>query len=477
MRQRFMVWSLYLALTPVAWGVTISNGDWVVRFNLPDQDTGFASATPDEYIGRDAMLARVNQLSNGHTGTLATYTFSGNSTCCGFAGPLLEAMENALDRGASLRFIADSNVDTAGLYGSRSLDQLAGRAVNPLVLVEDDSASGIHHNKFGLFDYGAGGRWVLTGSGNFTGGAASLQWNILVEILNDALYAAFAAEADELLAGRFHDHASKSHAHNNAPFALADSWGTNTVRFSPQPSSVVGSDNALTDVMALIDGAQDEIVFALNHITLSEIRDGLVAAADRGVRVTGSMPASSTGSGGISEDVYNHLTTPANYATTNIVHFVPICTDADHTSLDDGTHSDLLHAKYMVIDPLTDTPTLIHGSANFTFSALLSTQNNDENVIFVRHKLLARMFYAHFKRLNGTWQDRDDFWCARAPGSPAPAFQLWLTDTNGFIVQTTQDLTTDWSNTLTTVGGAIGPTAPVAGTTNTPSFYRAVRGP
>jgi len=225
----------------------------------------------------------------------------------------------------------------------------------------------------------------------------------------------------------------------------------------------------------LLDAAQDEVVFALNHITLFEIRNALVAAADRGVRVTGSMPESSTGSDGISEDVYNYLTTPGNYATSNVVHFVPVCVDATHSALDDGAEADLLHAKYMLIDPLTDTPTLIHGSANFTFSAMLSTEFNDENVVIIRHQEIARMFYAHFKRMNGHWQDRDDFWWARSPEGAPPAFQLWLTDTNRFIVQASDDLTSAWSNNLTTVGGTVGPVTPALPATPGHRVFRAVR--
>ncbi len=59
---------------------------------------------------------------------------------------------------------------------------------------------------------------------------------------------------------------------------------------------------------------------------------------------------------------------------------------------------------------LRTQPVLIHGSANFSFSALQSENSNDENILFLRHRELARVLYGHFKRATGLWQRRDDFW-------------------------------------------------------------------
>ena len=45
-----------------------------------------------------------------------------------------------------------------------------------------------------------------------------MQWNILTEIQNNDLFAAYSNEVRELLSGRFHANPDKSHAHDGARF-------------------------------------------------------------------------------------------------------------------------------------------------------------------------------------------------------------------------------------------------------------------
>jgi hypothetical protein len=135
-------------------------------------------------------------------------------------------------------------------------------------------------------------------------------------------------------------------------------------------------------------------VFALNKLNREPIRDALIAAAGRGVTIQGVMPRSDTDPGGVSDDVYNAL--------TNSVDFLPAFAEADYSALDDGTYSDLIHAKYMVIDSGTSNAVLIHGSANWTTEALVDDNSNDENTLFLRHNEIAEKFYEHFERITGT---------------------------------------------------------------------------
>ncbi len=58
---------------------------------------------------------------------------------------------------------------------------------------------------------------------------------------------------------------------------------------------------------------------------------------------------------------------------------------------------DFLHTKYMLIDPLSDDPVVISGSANFSNA---STVNNDENMLIIRgNKRVADIFLTEFMRL------------------------------------------------------------------------------
>jgi hypothetical protein len=241
--------------------------------------------------------------------------------------------------------------------------------------------------------------WVLSGSWNFTGGASSYQWNVLAEMQNNPLAMAYSNEMRELLSGRFHAHPDKSHAHDGTRFRLQGTTRDGWVRFAPYPSSAKGGSNALTDVVACIDAAQGEIVFALNKLTRLEVAEAMVRACNRGVEVHGTIPKSDREfSSDDSYDVYQALVDPGRYATANRVWMYDAFASSARIGYDEGS-SDLTHAKYMAIDPYGSEPMVVHGSANWTWSALESESSNDENVLFLPHAQMARAFAAQFNAM------------------------------------------------------------------------------
>ncbi|HNR94433.1 MAG TPA: phospholipase D-like domain-containing protein [Kiritimatiellia bacterium] len=444
----FLIIPMLLSFSATAAADSISGGAWTVIFNLPDQ-TYSTTSDPEEWAIRDALLDRINALQNGHQAALATYTFSAGTT----AGLILNAISAALARGASVSFVTDPYVDTAALFdGTNSLAILAARPVNPLVLVQDDSSDyPVMHHKLGLFDYGGTNRQVFAASWNFTTAAGSAQWNIALLAQNPLLYSIYTNEMRELLAGRFHDHSTKSHAHDGMTFRLDPGDEESWVRFAPYPESY-GGNNAARDITNAIAQAQEQIVFTLNKLTLSSIAQQLIAAADRGVRIHGVMPRSDTDPGEDSRSIYTNLLYAPNYATTNRVHMLTAYSKEDYSALDSG-ESDLIHSKYMVIDPFGENPMLIHGSANWTATALVYTNGNDENVMFIRNAKAARAFYAHFKRVTGAFMNEGDFWCEI---SSPQSVEFWTTDTNRFVLETAASPSLPWASWKTNDGGRIG---------------------
>lgn len=419
------VLALAAGMTCPAEGESVTGTDWIVHYNLPDQN--YSSEAPGEFSIRNGLVARINALQSGQTGILAAFTFSANTT----AGIILTNMQAALNRGAKIFFIADKGISTSSNYYNYSLQQLANRAVNPLVLVQaGTTTTGIMHHKFGLFHYSRTNRVVFTGSWNFTTGASYSQWNIAIEILNqDAIFNAYAQEAAELLAGRFHYDPAKSHAYYGTKFRLADAWGDCWVDFAPYPDASTGGTNALTDIVRTIQSAREEVVFALNKLTRPLVCDALIEAANRGVRINGVIPYSDWNSASDeSYAVYYYLLTN-RYATTNIVHMITPYSRADYSTLDTG-QTDLVHEKWMVIDPWGDAPLLILGSANWTASALNYTDANDENVLFLRHRDLARWFYVQFKRMTRLWPESNHNWCSLALRQHQVCATAWIADTN-----------------------------------------------
>jgi phosphatidylserine/phosphatidylglycerophosphate/cardiolipin synthase-like enzyme len=78
--------------------------------------------------------------------------------------------------------------------------------------------------------------------------------------------------------------------------------------------------------------------------------------------------------------------------------------EAEHlTGLND--HVKYLHTKYLFVDPLSDNPLLITGSANFSKA---STQNNDENMIIIRGNTnVVDIYLTEFIRLFNHYEFRD----------------------------------------------------------------------
>jgi hypothetical protein len=203
-------------------------------------------------------------------------------------------------------------------------------------------------------------------------------------------------------------HAAKSHAHDQTRFRLADTDRDGWVRFAPYPDGKYGGTNALTDILAAIDEAEDEIFFALNKLTRSGVVEALIRACNRGVIVHGVIPKSDRMLP--SQDSYpmfQQLIQPTNYLTGNRVRMVEAYYDAARTRYDNNNR-DLVHTKYMVIDPRGARPLVIHGSANWTASALVLTSSNDENIQFLPHRGMAEAFTAQFAAMTDGLRP----WCA-----------------------------------------------------------------
>ncbi|MBR6022904.1 MAG: hypothetical protein IK066_10880 [Kiritimatiellae bacterium] len=395
MRFRTAIFALAAALwgASAARGVTVTGADWRVHYNLPDQKSGANTATPDKFAIRDAWLQRIDALKKGDWACLSTYTFSGNSEASGAAGPILKAVNGALDRGATVGFVVGSGVNTASnFWPGMSLASLSKKGLK----LSKAPSGGIMHHKMGVFSYKATGEtWVLAGSWNFTGGASINQWNAMVEIRNKDLAAACSNELSQLLAGKFHADAAKVHYEG----AFKVDGGPCRVRFSPQPDGKYGGDNVLRDITNAIAAAKSEIFFGLNKLTRGDVVDQLIAACDRGVVVHGAVPLSDCAdSNRDSWEMVQRLCNPAEYKTANRVRMYLAWREADRESLD-SRQTDLIHAKYMVIDPWGDSPMVIQGSANWTAAGLVLTSSNDEDVQFLGVPGIARAFAEQFGRM------------------------------------------------------------------------------
>ncbi len=407
---RRYIWLAGLVGAALGWPAradVATGADWRVTFNRPDQTTTLTSLGAHEFDVRDRFLECLGELQAGDQGYLATYTLSGSYAQNGAAGPLLAAISNALARGAHLGFVAGNGVDLAtNFWPGCSLESLARRPGNALELSKAPP-TGIMHDKVGAFFYAATGESrLLTASWNFTAAASSQQWNVLAEFRNRELALAYSNELRQMLAGYFHSHPAKPRVpHDGTAFRTAAGWTNGWVRFAPYPSNKAGGDNAQMQITNRIGRAARQIVFALNKQTRAAVTDQLIAACDRGVEVHGVIPRSDRADpGDASYEQYARMLDPASYAGTNRIRLHEAYHKSTSTTDFDRGTSDLVHCKYLVIDPFGPEPWTIHGSANWTLTALATTNtptSNDENVLFVPDGGVAQAFLAQFAAMTG----------------------------------------------------------------------------
>jgi len=106
------------------------------------------------------------------------------------------------------------------------------------------------------------------------------------------------------------------------------------------------------------------------------------------------------------------------------------------TGLNEHVH--YVHTKFMLLDPLGQSPTTISGSANFSKA---SVQKNDENMLFITGDTrVSDLYFVEFWRLFQHWQFRDrvsqrmwDRRSAKKEGSELPPqFKLHLVDNDSW---------------------------------------------
>jgi phosphatidylserine/phosphatidylglycerophosphate/cardiolipin synthase-like enzyme len=87
-----------------------------------------------------------------------------------------------------------------------------------------------------------------------------------------------------------------------------------------------------------------------------------------------------------------------------------------------NVHVRYIHTKYMLIDPLSDDPIVISGSANFSNASTLS---NDENMLVIRgDKCVGDLYLTEFIRLFKHFEFRDIAQARRGVGPKVDSAHL-----------------------------------------------------
>jgi phosphatidylserine/phosphatidylglycerophosphate/cardiolipin synthase-like enzyme len=296
-----------------------------------------------------------------------------------------QAINDAYNRGVSVRVIAEGGNENAGL-----------QSLHPGIPVLRSPTLafyfGLMHNKFLIVDANSNDPLlpiVMTGSTNWTTNQLNTDRNNLVFIQDKSLAKVYTMEFEEMWgsSGLLPDTTLSRFGpdkKDNTPHVLNIGGRKVEVYFSP-------SDNVNSQLLRTIQTADNNIYFASMVMTRTDIASQI---SDRvlnyGVYGAGIINDSAGGSG-------NSFLILQNALGANMLEF------------DFPGQPGIMHHKYLIADQGTSSDPLVWtGSHNWSSAA---TQRNDENTVIIHDPLIANQFYQEFHNMflgNGGFLDLPD---------------------------------------------------------------------
>ena len=227
--------------------------------------------------------------------------------------------------------------------------------------VSDDQRSALMHNKFWIFD----DQTVWTGSTNITANGNFRNNNNVIVLDSPQLAEIYEREFAEMQAGEFGTTSTSTVAAQST-----------TIDGAPIQVLFAAEDEVATQLIPLLENAQDSVRFMAFSFTLDEMGAALQSRAAAGVDVRGIFETRG------SETEYSEM--PALYCAG-----VPVRQDGNP-----GT----FHHKVFIIDDQM----VITGSYNFSDNA---DSNNDENVVIITNSDIAAQYLQEFDR---RWAEATD---------------------------------------------------------------------
>lgn len=336
-----------VTIISVEHGFGASEGFWQVYFTNPA-----TSDRNDPNGGIDFALA---EAIDGVNSTLDIAAFEWNSP------RLTEAVLAAHERGVTIRMVVDDE------HALEDDDSTIEELIDAGIPVIDDSRSGLMHNKFMILD----GSVVWMGSTNYTVNGSYRNNNNMLAMRSRRAVEAYQTEFNEMFGdGQF---GSRRSANNNISFTQD---GTPIqVWFAPE-------DDVVPALVAQIASAESQVRFMSFSFTLDEVGDAVMAAADRGVDISGMFETVG------SETRFSEMTR-FFCAGLNVLQ---------------DTSAGILHHKVFIIDDHT----VITGSFNFSSNA---TESNDENMVIISDPDLVAQYVAEFERMTSLGRVPDGLDC------------------------------------------------------------------
>jgi phosphatidylserine/phosphatidylglycerophosphate/cardiolipin synthase-like enzyme len=300
---------------------------------------------------------------------------------------VLNAFGNASKSGADVKIVYDCRKEQPQKTSNTAIKK-AG--ISKLMIKRQANASYISHNKFIILLKNNKPIEVLTGSTNFTDGGIYGQSNV-VHIVRDPSVAAYYLDYWNLLSKDTDAKQLRPLNVKQTPDPIGDLKANVVPLFSPRTSL-----KALEWYAEKINAATKQSGFTA-AFGVNKLFANVLAKNKTNFRY---VLLEKTG------PTYNQFNTVKN-------NFISIGAVLQSDAIQDGelqrwvkerltglnTFVKYLHTKYLFLDPLSDHPIVISGSANFSDA---STINNDENMLLVSgNTMVADIYLGEFMRL---WQ-------------------------------------------------------------------------
>ena len=298
--------------------------------------------------------------------------------------PVLEAFKAAKDNGAAVSIIYDAKDNAKASPKTANEAAIAQVGIENLTTPRKSCKSYISHNKFIVLLKNQAPIEVWTGSTNITKGGIFGQSNV-GHIVRDATVATKYHEYWKQLKNDPTGKELRPWVMNETPDPTGPIQENRTITFF-SPRKTLG---ALEWYSERMDDSQEAVcltaAFGVNPL-LAEVIE-----KDKDYLRYLLLEKRGRNYGVYSKDNETQIAVGSKFSED----FLYRWTKEKLTSF--NFHVRYIHTKYMLIDPLSDKPTVITGSANFSDA---STRNNDENMLVIHgNTRVADIYLGEFFRL------------------------------------------------------------------------------
>lgn len=348
----------------------------------------FGNKDPDEigdaafvWLSRgleEALVAYVDAAQPGETLNLFVYEFE--------KPELLEALKNAKARGVKLRIVYDKIISGGKGPSKKSEPAIKKYGLTSVARGRTGAGINISHNKFAVLSGPDGkAKSVWTGSTNWTDNGVYMQTNVGLAVENPALAQTY-LDWHQLVWNKPDLSAAESRAAVEKLTQLppADQPGSFLV-LSPRRST-----EAITECAKHVSASKRLVCFTAPFQLHKELQTALAATPSQ---VFGLLNKDSVVGDALRKAPNTQLASAAaldQESALEVWQKDGLAESLHHSGV-------FIHTKIILVDPLSDHPIVISGSANFSTN---SSEKNDENQLFIfGEKEVADIYLGEFMRM------------------------------------------------------------------------------